>query len=158
MSGILCAIRGGPSSRPTIATSIQLAQETGETIYFLYVVNLDFLTHSSSSKTNHISQEIHDMGEFILLSAQEQASEAGAKAEGVIREGQVVEEIISYCEEQSPIYVILGQPEEEGEDNLLSLERLQTFADRINGACQAQVIFSSEKDIPHEKDQDEPNP
>ncbi len=62
MSGILCAIRGGPSSRPTIATSSQLAQETGEVIYFLYVVNLDFLTHSSSSKTNNISQEIHDMG------------------------------------------------------------------------------------------------
>ena len=65
MSGILCAIRGGPSSRPTIAMSIQLAQETGEVIYFLYVVNLDFLTHSSSSKTNNFSQEIHDMGELI---------------------------------------------------------------------------------------------
>jgi len=152
MSGILCAIRGGPSSRPTIATSIQLAQETGEIIYFLYVVNLDFLTHSSSSKTNHISQELHDMGEFILLSAQEEASEAGAQAEGVIREGRVVEEIISYCENQSPLYVILGQPEEEGIDNLLSLERLQAFADRIKEACQAQVIFSSEKDIPQEED------
>ena len=34
MSGILCAIRGGPSSRPTIATSIQLAQETDEVDYF----------------------------------------------------------------------------------------------------------------------------
>ena len=152
MSGILCAIRGGPSSRPTIATSIQIAQETGEVIYFLYVVNLDFLTHSSSSKTNHISQEIHDMGEFILLSAQEQASEAGAQTEGVIREGHVVEEIITYCEEQSPRYVILGQPEEEGEDNLLSTERLQTFADRVIEACQAQVIFSTEKDIPPEEE------
>ncbi len=73
MSGILCAIREGPSSRPTIATSILLAQETCEIIYFPYVVNLDFLTHSSSSKTNNISQEIRDMGEFNLLSAQEQA-------------------------------------------------------------------------------------
>ena len=152
MSGILCAIRGGPSSRPTIATSIQLAQETGEIIYFLYVVNLDFLTHSSSSKTNNISQEIHDMGEFILLSAQEQASQAHTEAEGVIREGQVVEEIISFCEEQNPLYVILGRPEEEGEDNLLSIERLQTFADRIEEVCHAQVIFSSEKDIPPDDD------
>lgn len=49
MPGIVCAIRGGPSSQPTIATSIKLASETGETIHFLYVVNLDFLTHSSSS-------------------------------------------------------------------------------------------------------------
>lgn len=74
MPGILCAIRGGPSSQPTINKSIQVAQETGEMIRFLYVVNLDFLTRSSSSKTNHISQEISEMGEFILLSAQEQAS------------------------------------------------------------------------------------
>jgi len=152
MSGILCAIRGGPSSRPTIATSIQLAQDTGEVIYFLYVVNLDFLTHSSSSKTNNISQEIHDMGEFILLSAQEQAAKANVRAEGVIREGHVVEEIISYCEEQNPLYVILGRPEEEGEDNLLSFERLQTFAERIKEVCQAQVIFSTENDIPAEEE------
>jgi nucleotide-binding universal stress UspA family protein len=152
MSGILCAIRGGPSSRPTIATSIQLARETGEIIYFLYVVNLDFMTHSSSSKTNHISQELHDMGEFILLSAQEQATEAGAQAEGVILKGRVVDEIISYCEEQNPMYVILGRPEEESEHNLLSLERLQIFADRIKEVCQAQVIFSTEKDFPQEED------
>jgi len=152
MSGILCAIRGGPSSRPTIATSIQLSQETGEVIYFLYVVNLDFLTHSSSSKTNNISQEIHDMGEFILLSAQEQASEAGAQAEGVIREGRVVEEIISYCEEQNPQYVILGRPEEEGEDNLLSIERLQNFVERINEVCHVKVMLSTEKDIPTEEE------
>lgn len=152
MSGILCAIRGGPSSHPTIASSIQLAQKTGEIIYFLYVVNLDFLTHSSSSKTNNISQELHDMGEFILLSAQEQALKAGAQAEGVIREGRVVEEIIAYCQEQNPLYVILGRPEEEGEDNLLSLERLQAFADRIVEACQAQVIFPAEKDSQTEEE------
>jgi len=147
MSGILCAIRGGPSSHPTISASIQLAQQTGETIYFLYVVNLDFLTHSSSGKTNHISQELHEMGEFILLSAQEKATEAGAQAESVIREGQVVEEIISYCAEESPMYVILGRPEEEGEDNLLSSERLQIFADRIKEVCEAKVLFSPEHDL-----------
>ena len=37
MPGIVCAIRGGPASRPTIAKSIQLAEETGLTLYFLYV-------------------------------------------------------------------------------------------------------------------------
>ena len=142
MAGILCAIRGGPSSHPTITTSIQLARETGEIIYFLYVVNLDFLTHSSSSKTNHISQELSEMGEFILLDAQEHAMQAGVPAEGVIREGQVVKEIITYCEEQQPSFVILGRPLEEQEDNLLTTERLQAFANRIKEVCQASVIFS----------------
>ena len=144
MSGILCAIRGGPSSQPTIAASIKLAQETTETIYFLYVVNLDFLTHTSSSKTNHISKEIEEMGEFILLGAQEQAKGEGFEAEGIIRDGKVVDEIISCCEEIKPTYVILGRPQEDHENNLLTLERLQAFAERIEEACHAQVIYTPE--------------
>ena len=142
MSGILCAIRGGPSSQPTITASIQLAKETKETIYYLYVVNLDFLTHTSSSKTNHISKEIEEMGEFILLSAQEQAAAEGVEAEGIIREGVVVEEIISCCEEKQPSYVIIGQPQEDREDNLLTLERLHAFAERLEQSCQAQVVYT----------------
>lgn len=142
MPGILCAIRGGPSSQPTITKSIQLARESGAKIYFLYVVNLDFLTHSSSSKTNHISQEIKEMGEFILLSAQEQAAQGGAESEGVIREGRVVDEIIDFCQEQDPSHVVLGRPEEGGESNLLTNERMQAFADRIKAVCQANVIYS----------------
>ena len=143
MPGILCAIRGGPSSQPTITTSIQLALDTGETIYFLYVVNLDFLARSTSSKTNHISQEMKEMGEFILLGAQEQATEKNVSSEGVIRDGQVADEIISYCEELDPSYVVLGRPQEEQEDNLLSNEQLKAFTDRITEVCQASVILSS---------------
>jgi len=36
MPGIVCVIRGGLSSQPTIATSNILASETGETIYCRY--------------------------------------------------------------------------------------------------------------------------
>ncbi|MCJ7716530.1 MAG: universal stress protein [Anaerolineales bacterium] len=144
MPGIICAIRGGPSSQPTIAASIKLARETGEAIYFLYVVNLDFLTHSSSSKTNHISQEIREMGEFILLGAQEQAAENNVSAEGVTRDGQVEDEIVSYCSELDPSFVIFGRPKEEQENNLLSNERLQAFADRITEVCSATVVLPSE--------------
>jgi myo-inositol catabolism protein IolC len=142
MSGILCAIRGGPSSQPTILKSIQLARETDNTIHFLYVVNLDFLTHTSSSKTNHIAKEIEEMGEFILISAQEQAEGAGVQAEGIIRDGKVIQQILTFCEENQPAYVILGQPIEDAENNLLTLERLQSIADRINEICTAEVIFT----------------
>lgn len=144
MTGILCAIRGGPSSQPTIAASIQLAKDTKQTIYFLYVVNLDFLTHTSSSKTNHISKELEEMGEFILLAAQEQATKLGVEAEGIIRDGKVMDEIITCCDEIGPTYVVLGRPQEDQEDNLLTLERLQIFAERIEETCHAQVIYAPE--------------
>ncbi len=144
MSGILCAIRGGPASQPTILKSIQLAQQTKKTIYFLYVVNLDFLAHTSSSKTEHISKEIEEMGEFILLSAQDQAQKEGVKAEGITRDGKVVDEVVAFCEENQPDYVILGRPQEDRENNLLTLERLQSFADRIRDVCSAEVLFTPE--------------
>jgi hypothetical protein len=67
MTGIICAIRGGPASQPTIARSIALAQETSLPLHFLYVVNLDFLTRTSLSRVHVIAQEMQQMGEFILL-------------------------------------------------------------------------------------------
>ncbi|MGB2965133.1 MAG: hypothetical protein WBB69_14225 [Anaerolineales bacterium] len=73
MPGIICAIRGGPASQPTIDKSIALAKESGQTIFFLYVINLDFLAHSGGGRIGHIAEEMEEMGEFILLAAQEQA-------------------------------------------------------------------------------------
>ncbi len=143
MAGIVCAIRGGPLSKSTIEKSIELARESGETIYFLYVVNLDFLTHSSSSRTEHISLEMREMGEFILLDAQEKAQKQGVNAEGIIRDGIVIEEIIAYCAEKQPDYIVLGRPETERENNLLTRERLDEVISRINEVTDAEVVISS---------------
>jgi len=143
MSGIVCAIRGGPMSQSTIDRSIQLAKETGQIITFIYVVNLDFLTHSSSSRTEHISSEMQEMGEFILLDAQDQAQKQGVKAEGIIRDGSVIDQIIAYCEEAQPDYIVLGQPETSRENNLLSGDRMHEVIQRIKEAVDIEVIVSS---------------
>ncbi len=65
MPGIVCAIRGGPASKPTIARSIALAKETDLPLFFLYVVNLDFLAYTSSSRIHTITQEMEQMGELL---------------------------------------------------------------------------------------------
>ena len=99
MSGIVCALRGGPDSQPTIRTAINLAKETGQTVYFLYVINLDFLTYTSTSRIHVVAQEMRQMGEFILLTAQAQAEAQNIKAQGIVRQGQVRKEIIQFCHE-----------------------------------------------------------
>ena len=73
MSGIICAVRGGPDSQVTIDEAISLALEANLPLNFLYVVNLDFLTHTQSSKTHTITDQLTQMGEFILLTAQQKA-------------------------------------------------------------------------------------
>jgi nucleotide-binding universal stress UspA family protein len=141
MSGIVCAIRGGPHSQPTITRSIRLAQETGQTLHFLYVVNLDFLSHTASSRVHTISEQMSQMGEFILLMAQDAAARQGVEAKGVIRHGGVGEEIINLCHELQADYLVLGRPKVEHEDAVFTQELLHQFVARTEEQTGATAVF-----------------
>jgi nucleotide-binding universal stress UspA family protein len=141
MPGIVCAIRGGPASQPTIARSIALAQETGLPLYFVYVVNLDFLSQTPTSRVHTISQEMHQMGEFILLMAQEASARQGIRAEGVVRHGSVAEEVINLCHELEADYLVLGKPRVEREDAVFTQKLLREFVARTEEQTGATVVF-----------------
>ena len=140
MSGIICAIRGGPDSQVTIDKAIDLAEETALPLSFLYVVNLDFLTHTSSTRLHTISKEMHQMGEFILLAAQATASARGITAGGIVRQGNVGEEIVALCHELHADYLVLGQPQFHEEDSLFNQERLRRFIEQTESQTGARVI------------------
>jgi len=144
MSGIVCAIRGGPDSQQTIARAIGLARETGLPLFFLYVVNLDFLAHTSSSRVHTISQEMHQMGEFILLSAQSKAAAQGVDAEGVVRQGNVGQEIVEMCHEIDADYVVLGLPRVQHEESVFTRELLQDFIRETEEKTGAQAVLPEE--------------
>jgi len=141
MPDIVCAIRGGPASQPTIQRAINLAKSTQKSIHFLYVVNLDFLDRTASSRTHIISKELRQMGEFILLTAQVQAQEQGIKADGNIREGNVGKEIILFCQETKAEFLILGTPGGEKEHDTFTQERMKQFARTIEEGSGAKVII-----------------
>lgn len=141
MSGILCAIRGGPASQPTIALAIKTAKKYDLPIYFLYIVDLDFLASTSSARLQTISEEMVEMGEFILLATQTQAERAGVTAHGVVRHGEVSKEIVALGVEKDVDYVILGKPKEE-KTNVFTHDRLQSFAEMITEKTGADVLFA----------------
>ncbi len=141
MPGIVCAVRGGPASSSTIERAILLAQETEQPLYFLYVVNLDFLTHTSSTRVHTISEQMSQMGEFILLTAQDEAARQGLTAEGVIRHGNVGEEIIKLCHELQARYLVLGRPAIGRGDPVFTRERLQRFIEMTEEQTGASVVL-----------------
>jgi nucleotide-binding universal stress UspA family protein len=141
MSGIVCAIRGGPHSQATISRAIRLAQETDLVLHFLYVVNLDFLTYTTSSRVRTISEEMRQMGEFILLAAQSSALADGVTAETLVRQGDVGEEIVKLCRELAADYLVMGQPQIQQEESLFTQERLQAFVAETEEQTGAQVIL-----------------
>lgn len=141
MSGIVCAVRGGPNSRPTIDRAVRLARQTGLTLHFLYVVNLDFLSHTMSTRVRTISEEMRQMGDFILLSARARAESEGVTAETAIRQGNVGQEIVSLCHELDAAYVVMGRPQMEQEESLFTQERLQAFIRDAEEQTGAQVVL-----------------
>jgi len=144
MPGIVCAIRGGASSLPTIQKAIDLAKETGQQIHFLYVVNLDFLVATGRSRTHTIAHEMREMGEFILLKTQITAEREGVKAQGVVREGQVRKEIIEFSKEIEADYIVLGFPRGEGREDVFDHERLDEFSRQIESETGAKAVFPEE--------------
>jgi nucleotide-binding universal stress UspA family protein len=143
MSGIVCAIRGGPSSQLTIAQAVTLAQESSLPLHFLYVVNLDFLKRTISSRIHTISEQMQLMGESILFAAQAQAQEQGVTAQGIVRQGDVGEEIVALCHELKADYLVLGQPQTGGEeDNVFTRAMLQEFIERLEDQTGARVILT----------------
>ena len=143
MSGILCAIRGGPASQGPIEQSITLAKETGEALHFLYVVNLDFLKMTEISRTHVISEEMHHMGEFILLTAQAQAQKAGVSAVGTVRHGDVTQEIIDLANELGASHIVLGRPLSEDQTAVFSDDRLEAFVNLCEQETSARVVLAS---------------
>ncbi|MGD8633017.1 MAG: universal stress protein [Anaerolineales bacterium] len=142
MSGIVCAIRGGPTSKPTIARAIALAKETDLVLYFLYIVNLDFLAYTESSRVRVIKEELHEMGDFIVLAAQEKAENKGVDAQGAVRDGTVSEGIIEFSKEIEADYVVLGSPQAEYEENVFTRERFESFVSMVEEQSGAQVVLS----------------
>jgi nucleotide-binding universal stress UspA family protein len=142
MSGIICAIRGGPSSQPTVHKAIEIAQQNNIAIYFLYVVNLDFIEHSGQARLQVIKEEMKSMGETICLKAQIEAKRADVESEVIVKEGKVTEEIITASHEVDAQFVILGQPEGEDETNVFDRAQLNNFVELLEKETGAKVIFS----------------
>ncbi len=146
MAGIVCAIRGGPGSQPTILESIKLAGETKLQLYFLYVVNLDFLAHTMSSRVQTISKDMRQMGEIILDAAQAQAASEGIEAVGMVRHGSVGEEINTLCHEVDADYLVLGRPHVQREDSLFTHDLLAEFIAQFEERTGAKVVLPPDGD------------
>jgi len=141
MSVILCPVRGGPDSQPTIQRALSLAQTTDLKVVFLYVVNLDFLASTASSRSQVITHELTELGQFILDAACVQAERAGVQAETVVRHGNVVAQIIDVCQELDAQYILLGVPRRGRETNVLEHPELDNLAAQLHETTGAEVIL-----------------
>jgi len=128
MGKILCATRGGVAYR-TQDAAIALAKARGDTLLFLYVVDLHFLDKTAAPIVVDVENELTKMGEFLLLMAKERAAERGVEAETMSRKGDLRKELKDTAIEEGVSLVVLGRPV--GDHSVFQLPGLQAFAAEI---------------------------
>jgi nucleotide-binding universal stress UspA family protein len=129
MSKILCATRGGEASYRAQDAAIALAKERGDTLIFLYIVDLHFLDKTAGAGVVDVEREMTKMGQFLLLMAQERAAEHGVVAETIYRKGSVREELKNAAREEGVSLVVLGRPADL--ESVFKVSGLEAFAAEI---------------------------
>jgi nucleotide-binding universal stress UspA family protein len=142
MSGVVCAIRGGPHCQRTVVQAIALAQETGLPLHLLYVVDRDFLSRANSSYVYTSSERMHQMGEAVLHAAQSRADTLGVATESVVRQGKVGNEIIGLCRDLEADYVVLGYPRAQQADNAFTVKSLNKLGECIERETAVEVVLT----------------
>ncbi len=130
MKKILCATRGGEASRRTQDAVIAMAKETGATVLFLFVVDLEFLKLTARGvRPDVVAIEMEHMGEFLLAMACERAAEQGVEAELCVHHGPLLEALESAALDHAADAVAFGRPA--GPESYFSLTDLQNLAAKI---------------------------
>ena len=89
-----------------------------------------------------VEDEVHDLGEFLLLMAKERAAKQGISAQTVCQKGKVRKEIAKAVRKYEASLVVLGRPAgDEGENTAFQLAGLQAFASKIEEETGATVLI-----------------
>jgi RNase H-fold protein (predicted Holliday junction resolvase) len=90
----------------------------------------------------NVEDEVHDMGEFLLLMAKERAAKQGLSAQTVCHKGKVSKEIKKAVRKYEASFVVLGRPaDDEGNKSAFKLAGLQAFAAEIEEQTAATVLI-----------------
>ena len=89
-----------------------------------------------------VEDEVHDMGEFLLLMAKERAAKQGITARTICLKGKVRREIKKAVRKYEASFVVLGRPaSDESDGSAFQLAGLQAFASEIKKETGATVLI-----------------
>lgn len=110
MARIVCATRAGEGSRAVQMAAIARSLKTGQQLDFLYVIDPSSLGTVEETLSEAVQAELTWMGKTLLRVAEKRADAAGVRAELVIRQGGVRDEICNYVMESHAGLLLIGAP------------------------------------------------
>ncbi len=110
MGNIVCATRGGAGSRAVQQAAITCARERGSGLVFLFVIDTSSVESEEAELEAAVREELHFLGQTLLRIAKKRAANYQVKAEIVVRDGEVRDQITKFLDESSAELLLLGAP------------------------------------------------
>ena len=142
---ILCLTRGGEASYPNQDGAIAIAKDQDEELLFLYITSVQFLDYSAAPKVVDIESELDEMGEFLLVMAQERARKAGVMADILVRRGNFSEVLKDVVQEYPIETVILGSST--GDTGVITEEYISEITEEISREYDVEFIILMDGNI-----------
>ena len=142
---ILCLTRGGEASYPNQDGAIAIAKDLDEELLFLYITSVQFLDYSAAPKVVDIESELDEMGEFLLVMAQERARKAGVVADILVRRGNFSEVLKDVVQEYPIETVILGSST--GDTGVITEEYISEITEEISREYDVEFIILMDGNI-----------
>jgi len=140
MGPIVCATRGGAASRRTQERAIQLAQESGAPLIFLFVADASGAGQLESPLAEAVADELVQLGQRLLAIARERAAGQGVTAQTAVRVGRVKEAVEEFLREVGASQLVVGTSNPACEPQTLFLGEVASFAEYIQAATGVPVI------------------
>jgi nucleotide-binding universal stress UspA family protein len=140
MGPIVCATRGSEASRRTQERAIALAQERGDPLIFLFVVDAALVKPANKELADVVADELERLGRRLLGIAQARAREQGVEAEMAIRHGSIQQGVESFVREVNAGTLVIGAPKSGAEHPAFDPAALDEFSERIRASIGVEVI------------------
>jgi nucleotide-binding universal stress UspA family protein len=140
MRPIVCATRGSEASRRTQERAIALAQERGDPLIFVFIVDTALVRPANKDLADIVVDELERLGQRLLCIAQARAREQGVEAEMAIRHGGVQQGVESFLREVNAGTLVIGAPRSGAEHPAFDPSAMDEFAERIRSSIGVEVI------------------
>lgn len=141
---ILCAVRGRPESRSTVARAIDLALSTTDArLTFFMVMDLEFLAQATPtmSPPRVVYRRLLEMGQFTLMILCDRAKNRGVKdVDYIVRSGNVREELQKLIDETKIQVLVLGRPVGRPASDVFSPQEFESFTAQLEEEAGLQVV------------------
>jgi len=142
MGNIVCATRGGAGSRAVQQAAITYARERGTGLVFLFVIDTSSLENEEAEMVSSLENEEAEMvaavrdellflGQTLLRIAKKRAANYQVKAEIIVRDGNVKQQISKFLDESSAELLLLGAPRGTT-DTIFGDDVIEQFAESIH--------------------------